>query len=369
MTLQQLLEKVENIEKYVLKKTSKEQLDWMEELRSELLKYGDKIVEPISKYLESEHSIIRSFCLDTISASENKKFILELISFLEKNEDRKNNFCGEVADTISSNGWSSKIREVLKKDFKNKKYNSWLVEASMDNSDESYDFIENTVEDFINNYEKYENWFYIDHFIIRLDNFREKSSKLVKEVLKLNLTREEKIKIRMLIEGPESLKRQIEHQQALIFKMGIMGASHSPAAELVTEGGRPEINDSNLEEYMPILYEIEGAIVDFYKKNSGLKDGDVVKALKNLRDNIWSSDYAGDTEFEKYIIENLKAALFMFFELNYTRGEVSACLSYILNSVKRHRDYEEGYLEFIKKQFGKEEKEDSKVLRPKTLLQ
>jgi hypothetical protein len=37
-------------------------------------------------------------------------------------------------------------------------------------------------------------------------------------------------------------------------------------------------------------------------------------------------------------------------DLAYTKGEVSACISHILNSVKRHREsgYERDYLEFIK---------------------
>ena len=357
MTLQQLLEKVENIEKYFLKITSKEQEEYTHKLMTELIKYGDKIVEPISKYLESNSPIIRDFCLDTIYASKNEKFIPELINFLKRNGNNEDGFCEEVAQAVSSIGGSSKARDELKKGFENKDYNIWLVEASIDNSDEGYDFIENIVEDFINNYKKYEDWFYIDHFIQYMDRSREKSFKLIKEVLKLNLTREEKIKIRMLIEGSENLEKQIE-QQLLIFKIGIIGAICSPATELVIEGERPVINDSNLKEYMPILYEIERAIVEFYKKNPGLRDGEILKSLKNLRDNIWNSDYAGDTKFEKYILYNLKAALFHFFELNYTKGEISACLSYILNSVKRHRNYEESYLEFIKKQFEEEEKEN-----------
>jgi uncharacterized protein YehS (DUF1456 family) len=55
-------------------------------------------------------------------------------------------------------------------------------------------------------------------------------------------------------------------------------------------------------------------------------------------------------DFEGGLVIRLKMALFSMRRLRFTKGEVSACISHVLNSLKRHREegYERAYLDFLK---------------------
>lgn len=136
---------------------------------------------------------------------------------------------------------------------------------------------------------------------------------------------------------------------AFMGKLVLTGVLHSKLREFVPDGPRPIIDDDNLEEYLPLLYSIERIIYSYYNAHPSLKDSDVIRLLKNVRDGIWK-DYEGKDEFEKGFIMGLKLSVFNLADLHYTKNEVSACISRVLNSVKRHRESggERGYLDFIK---------------------
>jgi hypothetical protein len=128
----------------------------------------------------------------------------------------------------------------------------------------------------------------------------------------------------------------------------LLGVINSRIEDLVPDGPRPVIDDSNRAEYSPLLYQIESLIYEYYKGHPEIKDGDVIELLKNVRDRIWSG-YEGKGGFERSFILGLKLAVFGLNDLRYTKGEVSACISHVLNSVKRHREEgcKQSYLGFI----------------------
>jgi len=116
-----------------------------------------------------------------------------------------------------------------------------------------------------------------------------------------------------------------------------------------TGTGIEVITDDVRESFFPLLLTIEETIFRNYKEDSSLEDLDIIKSLKNIRDNIFSENFKFD-ELEKEIINKIKNILLIN---DYSKKDVLLSVSHILNSVKRHRVEEgkKGYLNFIKKTF------------------
>ncbi len=117
-----------------------------------------------------------------------------------------------------------------------------------------------------------------------------------------------------------------------------------------TGTGIDAINDTNREEFYPIIMAIEETIWNHYSKEISLKDSEIIKLLKNIRDNIFSENARFD-RMEKEIIRKLKLVLFLN---NYNRRDVSLSISSVLNSAKLHRSIggSMGYLNFISRFFN-----------------
>ncbi|MFH0876289.1 MAG: hypothetical protein V1859_10210 [archaeon] len=109
--------------------------------------------------------------------------------------------------------------------------------------------------------------------------------------------------------------------------------------------GFDAINDDNREAFLPIIMAVEESIWSYYKKNSKLKDIEVIELLKNLRDNIFSEN-AKFNSLEKEIITKIKILLKLN---NFDRRDISLSISSILKSSKLHRSISgsRGYLDFI----------------------
>lgn len=117
-----------------------------------------------------------------------------------------------------------------------------------------------------------------------------------------------------------------------------------------------EINEQNLDIFIPLLWGIEEAIWMYFLEDSSLKDYDVIKALKNIKENLFV-DEDGFEGLEEKIVMKMKKALY---NNDYGKKDVRMALARVINSVKRHRYVEgdRGYLKFITeffKRIGKEE--------------
>lgn len=344
------------------------------ELISEFLNSGDEAVEPISQVLgdASSSSSTLELALRMIDASKNKKFVPCLIQFLRKNDD--DDLCEMASDILYNYGEPAapSVITALEEDFGKGVYNDWMVNAL--NGSRAREFVEKTLNDFLGDPKKYEDWFNVGHFAWRLadDERKNNSLGLVERLLGLNLHREDKLELKRLqkfLTDKESYRRDALEEDLkrteLLSGLTLVGVLNSPIADIVPDGPRPVIDDTNREEYLPLLYQIERFIFDYYNANPSIKDSDVIKLLKNVRDGIWKGQ-EGKDEFEKSFIMGLKLAVFSLDDLRYTKGEVSACISHVLNSVKRHREegYGRSYLEFINDVFKKRLTGDSE-LKPK----
>jgi len=329
------------------------------ELISEFLSHMDDVVEPISQILVDPSSSFSTLelTLKIIEMSKDERFIPGLIQFLAKSDD--DDFCEQASDILFDYGDPATpfVIKALEDDFGRKVYNRWLVQAL--NGSGAREFDEKVLNDFLTNPRHYEGWFGLSHFTWALANVGDKggSLRLVEQLLGLKfLSRVSKLELRRLRkfitdkggyqrEMGEDDKKKVE----LFTTLMLRGLLNSSLRELVPDGPRPIIGDNSREEYLPLLFSIERLIFAEYEENPALKDSDVMKLLKNVRDGIWR-DYEGKNALERSFITGLKLEIFRLADLAYTKGEVSACISHILNSVKRHREsgYERDYLEFIK---------------------
>lgn len=239
------------------------------------------------------------------------------------------------------------------------------------------EFVEKILNDFLTNQTRYEGWFDLGHFAwasIYSGGNKEGLIWLIEKLLELkNLYRGDRLELKRahrFLTDEEGYQKEVEREEGewieLMGGLLLGGVLNSRLGELVPDGPRPVIDGGNLNEYLPLLYSIERLIFELYEENPSLKDGDVMGLLKNIRDRIWG-DYEGKNELEKKFIVGMKMSILSLAELNYTKGEVSACISRALNSVKRHREpgCERSYLDFIKDVFeggGRGETESEKTV-------
>lgn len=330
-----------------------------QELKSEFLASEEGAVEQVAQVLADPSSSHQSLelALEMVTLSMSPKFIPYLIQLIELAKDE--DLCEYAADILGDYGEaaSRQIIEALNEDFKQRKYSPLLVEALGGGG--TMEFVEGALKDFLSDPERYEDWFDLPHFAWKLADSedKERSLSLVSELLKnKGLGREEKVRLRWLERRlidekkyEEEIAREEKEERDQLITLTIIGILHSPISAFAPDGPMPVIDDNTREEYSPILYEIEEYIFEYYRDHPSLKDGEVMKHLKNLRDGLWKVDEWRD-DFEGGLVIRLKMALFSMRRLRFTKGEVSACISHVLNSLKRHREegYERAYLDFIK---------------------
>ena len=355
----EFIEKLKNLEALSGDKSWGEFERTQHELISEFLNHVDEAVEPLSQILVNPSSayFALELALRMIEMSKDERFIPSLIQFLVKSDE--DDLCEQTSNILFDYGNSAAphIIKALEDDFGRKVYNRWLVEAL--NGSGARVFVEKILKDFLTNRDYYAGWFGLSHFIWLLENTEEKESslRLLEQLLGLkNLPRVSKLELKRLhkfMTDEGGYQREMEEEDKkkheLTVALVLWGLLDSSLGELVPDGSRPIINDNSREEYLPLLFSIEQLIFAGYEENPSLKDNDVIELLKNVRDGIWK-DYEGKNELERGFIAGLKLELFRLTHLEYTKGEVSACLSHVLNSVKRHREsgYGRSYLEFIK---------------------
>ncbi|MFH0876491.1 MAG: hypothetical protein V1859_11225 [archaeon] len=107
--------------------------------------------------------------------------------------------------------------------------------------------------------------------------------------------------------------------------------------------GNSQINDETMEDYYFMFLAIEEPIYLHHKNNPNLKDIDVIRSLKNVRDNLLNSGFEFSS-MENDIIDSIKNELI---ENIYNKRDVLLSISKILNFARYHKDEGEGYLLFL----------------------
>src|SRR3989344_4851516 len=226
MTKEKIINLINELQKYDNAKGYK--LEY-EEARKELIPTIEELISFSNERLDELHKLIRCpetwsslFALEILREIRSEKSIQFLIDYIIKNEKEEyGDSCEDAMFALTSIGVpaiESLINEV-KNQFEKNQFYIYLVGALTEiKSKEVYKFMRQIAEDYINNEEKYGEWFHIDIFISDFDKQGEKEIlPLLKEIIKLErISKNEKIEIKgtiEIIEDPVAYEKKSKEEQ------------------------------------------------------------------------------------------------------------------------------------------------------------
>ena len=226
MTKEKIINLINELQKYDNAKGYK--LEY-EEARKELIPTIEELISFSNERLDELHKLIRCpetwsslFALEILREIRSEKSIQFLIDYIIKNEKEEyGDSCEDAMFALTSIGVpaiESLINEV-KNQFEKNQFYIYLVGALTEiKSKEVYKFMRQIAEDYINNEEKYGEWFHIDIFISDFDKQGEKEIlPLLKEIIKLErISKHEKIEIKgtiEIIEDPVAYEKKSKEEQ------------------------------------------------------------------------------------------------------------------------------------------------------------
>ena len=118
------------------------------------------------------------------------------------------------------------------------------------------------------------------------------------------------------------------------------------------------------EGYASFLYAIEESVAHEYLQNNKIKDKEIINYLKFLLKNINSSVEVFNSDFEKYLYNNLVEALY---EKSITLHELKLCIHYILWSIDNRSwlNDSQAYVKWLAHSIGLMEPKESKAYETK----
>jgi hypothetical protein len=190
----------------------------------ELIGKNEKALDLLHKLLEGGGTWSCLFALEILQKIKNPKSINPIVKFIRKNECKKEcnlwEDCDRACRGLMAIGKPAIAPLLLetKKDFSKKKYYGYIIEGfSNIKDDRVYNFLRETLEDYLKDYNKYKDWFEMGHFIC---GFHEQENKevlsLIKELFgKDFLTKDDKNEIKGVIEHLENPERYKEELKKL----------------------------------------------------------------------------------------------------------------------------------------------------------
>jgi len=174
---------------------------------NKIIKKGENSLNYIHELLENEETWSCLFSLEILSKIKNKKSIPYLIKFIEKNENGDCFENCEIALEALVNIGNSAVEEIicsLETGLKNKIYHSYLFETlSKINNPKGKEFRLGLLNDYLNNPQKYQGWFDLTMFICNFNDDEKEVLPFLKELKKMNLSKEENLELDSAIEMME----------------------------------------------------------------------------------------------------------------------------------------------------------------------
>ncbi|MBI4980594.1 SEC-C domain-containing protein [Candidatus Woesearchaeota archaeon] len=189
----------------------------------ELASYGEESLTALHHLLKYEESWSCLFALQTLQKIKSPKSIPILIKFIKDNDDGEYWESGEdamLALTAIGEPAIWPLLQEIKDNFSKEEYYTFLVGGLVDIKHETvYQFMLETLKDYLNNYNRYDSWFDLVSFIMDFDKQENKEVILFLEQLyeMKHLSKEEKREIKDTIEiirdpagFQERLQKEIE---------------------------------------------------------------------------------------------------------------------------------------------------------------
>ncbi|MEK6927972.1 MAG: SEC-C metal-binding domain-containing protein [Nanoarchaeota archaeon] len=208
------LQKYDNPKGYKL--NYKEVKDKLSQTINSLILCKDECLDELHALISYEETWSCLFALEVIKEIKSKKSIDYLINYIVKTEEGEHGDSGEEAMFALTNIGATAIDPLLKEiknQFSKRKFYFYLIGALTEIKDEKvYEFMKEVTEDYIQDEEKYDEWFHIDVFTSDFDKQGKKEILLIlKELIKLDrVSKHEKIEIEDSIERIED---PIEYQK------------------------------------------------------------------------------------------------------------------------------------------------------------
>ena len=187
-----------------------------------LISKGEDSVDYLIPLIKNEETWSCLFTLEILKEIKSEKAIMPLVNFIKNNNDSDYYKNGETAmlalTAIGKPAIDPLIEEIISS-FQNKRDYIYLIGALTEIKDEKvYAFMNQILQDYINNSDKYDDWFQIEHFVADFDKQENKEVlPLLKKLLSMNhLSSHEKIEVRSTIESledPEKVKNEIEEMR------------------------------------------------------------------------------------------------------------------------------------------------------------
>lgn len=196
----------------------------LEPVMQKIIQLGEDNLDPLHALLFNEETWSCLFALQILKEIRSTKSIPHLVDFIRKNE--KGDYWESCEDAmlalraIGKPAVETLLREV-KSDFEKKNYFAYLVGALTGIEDERvFSWMIQTVQDYIDDREKYEGWFDIQSFTFDFDIHGKKEAlPLLYKLLEMALPETEKREIRdtiRAIEEPEKLQEEIKSYAKLL---------------------------------------------------------------------------------------------------------------------------------------------------------
>ena len=186
-----------------------------------ILKKREKALDLLHDLLENEAIWSCLFALEIIKEIKSEKSVPYLIEFIKKNEYGDYwDVCEDASNALIAIGEQS-IKPLLmeiKKNFSNKTDYGFLTDALTGMKDDRvYNFMKVVLEDYIEDYKKYDGWFDIDSFVYNFDKQRnEEIIPLLEKLLIMDqLSNTEKREIKDTIEiikNPSMFQKNIKKE-------------------------------------------------------------------------------------------------------------------------------------------------------------
>lgn len=211
------LKRYDNKEGYKLSyETVKKRLD---ETSKQLIGHGEKSLKHLHSLLENEETWSCLFALEIIKEIKSGKSIILLINFIKNNEEGDYwQSCEEAMYGLNSIGEPAiePLLSEIKSNFEQKTYYGYLIGAVTGiKHDKVYSFMKEILQDYIKDYQKYDEWFEIDNFTYDFEvQGKKEALPLLKRLAEMEHLSE--LEIREIkstidvIEDPEKFNQEIE---------------------------------------------------------------------------------------------------------------------------------------------------------------
>jgi len=190
-----------------------------------LAEKGESALEHLHPLLSREGTWSCLFALITIKEIKSEKSVPHLIDFIKKNEEGDYwDECEEAMLALSSIGKPAiePLLKEIKSDFENNIYRAYMVGALTEIKDDKvYSFMKEIIENYIENREKYEEWFDLAHFVYNFDkqNKKEILPLLRKLSFMKDLSKHDRLEIQdtiLIIEDPEGFEQKVKETAEML---------------------------------------------------------------------------------------------------------------------------------------------------------